>query len=264
MCATPTTIVECAALRRRCGRAVRSRRTAATTTTVSTAATDTDTAATTTVSTAATRAFFTRGTFTFGMRKVHDETSTTNVDATQSFDGTFGCFGAGHRDKPEAALATVGIHGQVHANDWACAGRRDHRFDFFDARVVRQVAYVECAIRCACRAARRAAEAAATAASTTAHAAVTTRPATTTGTTKSANTGLTTRRLGLEWSNRDRLASLKRPIERLTCRVRLCARRERHEPETTRPPSRAILRQTHFDDIASSGLEKAPKHIFGD
>jgi hypothetical protein len=53
------------------------------------------------------------------MSKVYDETSTSNIDAAQAINGTFCGFSAGHRDKPEAAFATIGVHGQVNAHDGA-------------------------------------------------------------------------------------------------------------------------------------------------
>ena len=254
---TTTTIVERTSLRSSSssrGTIVRTRRTSSAA--VPAAAAN---AGATATAIAARAAFFTRRAFAFGVCEVHDEAPATNVDTTKPFDGIFCRFGACHRDKPEAALAPVGIHGQVHTHDRSCTGRADHCLNLLNTRVVRQVAYVERAIGRA-DGSGRAAEAAAA----TSHSSVNTRTTATTGTTKAGTSRLTTGRFGLERSHRDRLASLKRPIERLTRRVRLCTRRERHEPETTRPPCRAILRQTHLDDIASSRLEETAKNIFGD
>lgn len=194
------TIIECATLRRRRSGSAATIA-AATAATGEAAATATTGEAAATAIAAATTAFFTRRSLAFGMRKIYDETTTTNVDAAKTFDRTFGCFCACHRDKPEAALATIGVHGQVHAHDGASASRSDHCFDLFDARVVRQVAYVERAVRCASGTARAAAEAAATAAHS---AAATTRTSASTRTTKAGTrSAFTTGRLSLERSNRD-------------------------------------------------------------
>lgn len=116
MGATTSSVVErTALLRRRSCVSVGASATAATAAAEPAAAKPT--AATAAAKPTAAWSFFTRGTFAFGMSKVDDEASTTNIDTAQSFDGTFGRFSAGHRDKPEAAFATVGVHGQVNAND---------------------------------------------------------------------------------------------------------------------------------------------------
>ncbi len=116
--ATSSSIVECASLLRR------RRATAATTAAAAADKPATAAAKPTTTAAKPTTAwsFFTRGTFAFGMSKIDNEASAANVDTAQSFDGTFGRFRAGHRDKPEAAFATIGVHGQVNSNDGARAG----------------------------------------------------------------------------------------------------------------------------------------------
>src|SRR5262249_8322818 len=134
-----------------------------------------------------------------------------------------------------AALAAVGVHGEVDADDGARAGAGDEALDLLLRGVVGEVAHVEGAIG-RCRGAAAAAAPEPAAARRTASDAV------------AAGTTLTPGRLRLEGPDRDRLAALERPVEGLARSARLLLSRQGHEPEPTRPAGRAILGEAHLDD----------------